>query len=193
MFVCLLSGFLVGPLEGFADVWSSSFFIHVYGLSETVAASLPSAIFLGMCFGGPILSLIADKTKSYLGTTVAAGLIMAIIFTTLIMGIMPVAMITPAFALVGICCAYQIIAIYKASTYVSQGAMGLTTAVANMIIMSFGYPFHATIGSIVNAMGGISNATALMYGISVIPAALFIGSIGFIFVAIHDRMQGTVK
>ena len=187
--VCILSGFMVGPLEGFADVWSCAFFTYVYGLTQTVATSLPSAIFLGMCFGGPILSLIADTTKSYLGTTAIAGLVMALIFTILVAGIMPVVIISPAFFIVGICCAYQIIAIYKASTYVSPQAMGLTTAVANMIIMSFGYPFHATIGYMVNSMGGIYNAQALIYGISIIPVMLVIGSAGFIVVAVHDRMQ----
>lgn len=188
MLVCVLSGCLVGPLEGFADVWSSAFFTHVYGLTEAVAASLPSAIFLGMCFGGPVLSLIADKTKSYLGTTAVAGLIMSVVFITLVAGVMPVAVMMPAFFVVGICCAYQIIAIYKASTYVKTEAIGLATAVANMIIMSFGYPFHASIGFIVNNMGGSSNAHALKCGISIIPVTLVIGSIGFILFAVYDRM-----
>ena len=64
--------------------------------------------------------------------------------------------------LVGICCAYQILAIYKASTYVREEVAGLTTAVANMIIMIFGYAFHATIGAVVNAMGGPNNSKALL-------------------------------
>ena len=76
---------------------------------------------------------------------------------------------TISFLIVGVCCAYQIIAIYKASTYVPEYVSGLTTAVANMIIMSFGYIFHTIMGLVVNAYGGVDTAQSFVYGISVIP------------------------
>jgi len=52
--ICCLAGLMVGPLEGFADVWGSEFLQRVYGFDTTMAASIPSAIFVGMCFGAPI-------------------------------------------------------------------------------------------------------------------------------------------
>lgn len=186
--VCILSGLLVGPMEGFADVWATVFLRQVYGFGETIAVSLPSAIYFGMGFGGTLLSLIAEKTRSYLVTIAIAGFIMMASFIALVSGTMSLQVMGVVFVIVGICCGYQIIAIYKASTYVKAEVIGLTTAVANMIIMFFGYLFHTTIGFTVDTMGGIGSTQALIYGISVIPIALAIGSIGFIAVALHDRI-----
>lgn len=177
--VCLFAGMLVGPLEGFADVWAAEFLKEVYGFDTNVASTLPSMIFVGMCFGAPVLSLIAEKTGSYLGAIIGAGVSMTAIFMALILGYFTVDTMTISFLIVGVCCAYQIIAIYKASTYVPDYVSGLTTAVANMIIMSFGYIFHTIIGLVVNAYGGTDVAQGFVYGISVIPIALGIGSIGF--------------
>ena len=58
---CIFAGMMVGPLEGFADVWGTAFLKQVYGYDGALAASIPSMIFIGMCFGAPVLSLIAEK------------------------------------------------------------------------------------------------------------------------------------
>lgn len=177
--ICLFAGMLVGPLEGFADVWAAEFLKEVYGFDGPLASYLPSMIFVGMCFGAPVLSLIAEKTGNDLGSIIGAGVVMTAIFIALVLGYFTVDSMTISFLIVGVCCAYQIIAIYKASTYVPEYVSGLTTAVANMIIMSFGYVFHTIIGFVVNAYGGTDSALGFVYGISVIPVALGMGSIGF--------------
>ena len=187
--ICALAGLMVGPLEGFADVWGTAFLKHVYGFEGNVAASLPSAIFLGMCFGAPILSLIAEESRSYLGTIIASGIVMAISFFALITGKIPVTGISVMFVIVGVCCAYQIIAIYKASTYVKEHVVGLTTAIANMVIMIFGYFFHAIIGWIVSTSGGSANSTALLNGVIVIPVALTLGVLGFTVIVIKEKKK----
>lgn len=179
--ICVLSGLMVGPLEGFADVWGSEFLKRIYGLEGTQAASLPSIIFMGMCFG-PILSLIAEKTN-YLATIVGAGCVMIASFFAILTGTLSIPFLTVIFFMVGVCCAYQILSIYYASTFVSERVTGLTTAVANMIIMTFGYFFHALIGWMINYFGGIESNTAFLYGIAIIPVALIIGVVGLIMLA----------
>jgi predicted MFS family arabinose efflux permease len=189
--VCFLAGLMVGPLEGFADVWGTEFLKRVYGFDTSFAASAPSLIFVGMCFGAPLLSLIAEKTDYYFGTIIVSGVIMAASFFALVGGYATMMSINISFICVGICCAYQILAIYKASTYAKPSVAGLTTAVANMIIMTFGYLFHAVIGAVINNMGGIENARAFTYGIAVIPLALTIGTAGFMVYAIVQNMKYT--
>lgn len=186
---CLFAGFMVGPLEGFADVWGAAFLHGVYGFNLEVAASLPSMIFLGMCFGGPILSLIAERVHSSLLVIMGAGLAMALCFFALLFGTLSTAAITFSFLLVGVCCAYQILAIYKASTYVREGVAGLTTAVANMIIMIFGYAFHTVIGKVVSLFGGAASPEALFYGMMAIPVALSIGVVGYTFLFIKEKRE----
>ncbi|MCW8398039.1 MFS transporter [Legionella sp. PATHC038] len=190
--LCLFAGLMLGPLEGFSDVWGSGFLKQVYGLNTSTANYLPSMIFIGMCFGSPILSLIAEKTGYYLGTIIAAGITMFVIFTLLIAGKLTVSTITISFILVGMCCAYQILAIYKVSTFVPEHLAGLTTAIANMIIMIFGYAFHSLIGFVINANGGIREANAFVYGVGVIPVTLAMGVIGFLFLTYREN-YGTAK
>lgn len=184
---CIFAGLMVGPLEGFADVWGAEFFRKVYNFDNNVASSLPSMIFIGMCFGAPVLSLIAEKTNNYIGTIVFAGIAMAAIFTILIFNKLSTNAISFSFIIVGICCAYQILAIYKASTYVADNVVGLTTAIANMIIMIFGYFFHSIIGMIIKIYSNESSSEAFIYGIGIIPVALLIGSAGFITLSYKNR------
>ena len=191
---CICAGLMVGPLEGFADVWGTAFLKQVYGFDGTLAASLPSMIFIGMCFGAPLLSIIAEKAGSYLATIVGAGVGMAVSFGLMLAWHLSSGMLSLSFVIVGICCAYQILAIYKASTYVREQVAGLTTAVANMIIMVFGYAFHTAIGAIVNAMGGANAPLALLYGVAVIPAALSLGTAGFALLYFQEkRAQNRIK
>lgn len=185
--LCCFAGLMLGPLEGFSDVWGAGFLKQVYGLNSATANYLPSMIFLGMCFGSPILSLIAEKTGYYLGTIIAAGITMCLVFTALVAGILTVSSITVSFIIVGMCCAYQILAIYIVSTYVPENLAGLTTAIANMIIMIFGYGFHTVIGYLINEHGGIREAGAFVYGIGVIPATLAMGVIGFSIIAYREK------
>ncbi len=185
---CIFAGLMVGPLEGFADVWGTVFLKQVYGFEGTLAASMPSMIFVGMCFGAPVLSLIAEKAGSYLAIIIAAGVTMAACFALLLIWQLPTGILTFNFTVVGVCCAYQILAIYKASTYVREEVVGLTTAVANMIIMIFGYVFHSVIGGVINAMGGPSTSQALIYGTAVIPITLSLGTGGFVLLFIRERI-----
>lgn len=184
---CCFAGCMVGPLEGFADVWGSAFLEQVYGLNSGVAKSLPSMIFVGMCFGAPVLSMLAEKTGNYMACIIGAGSLMWMVFCALILQMLNVPQISISFIIVGICCSYQILAIYKASTYVPERVVGLTTAVANMIIMSFGYAFHSIIGYVVNVNGGPKVSQALIYGLSVLPLSLSIGVLGFALLIFQEK------
>ena len=184
---CLFAGLMVAPLEGFADVWATAFLKNVCGLDGNLSASLPSIIFIGMCFGSPLLSFIGDKVGNYLGTVVGAGIAMAVSFILLLASPQSHLSISLNFVVVGIACAYQILAIYKISTYVREQIAGLTTAIANMIIMVFGYVFHTIMGKVIDQTGGASSPDAVVYGISVIPVALCIGTVGYLFMMFHER------
>lgn len=191
LITCFCAGLMVGPLEGFADVWGSSFLKSVYSYDSSYAAYLPSMMFMGMCFGSVVLVLIAEKTNSYSGSIIGAGLIMFSFFILLLLKWLNSSTMFFGFILVGVCSAYQIIAIYKASTYVPERLVGITTTIANMIIMTSGYVFHSVIGAVVESFGGIASNSALIAGASVIPLTLLFGVLGFITLAILDKTKRT--
>jgi len=187
LWTCLFAGMMVAPLEGFADVWATVFLKQVCGLDASLSASLPSLIFIGMCFGAPFLSLVAERLRNYLLTIAATGIFMMVGFVFLLGYPQSSMGISVNFTIVGICCAYQVLIVYKVSTYVREQIAGLTTAIANMIIMAFGYVFHTIIGKVIDSTGGILDAKAISYGVSVVPISLCIGAGGFIFMLIQER------
>ncbi len=183
--ICFFAGLMVGPLEGFADVWGPTFLKTVYGIEPTVAAGLPSMMFFGMCFGGPILSKIAEKTGRTLLVVWASAVLMCLAFIALLVTSITPAVMSVLFFGIGILCAYQILAIAQASVIVPSSAAGLTSAVANMIIMMFGYLFHTVIGVIVHAFD--MSADGLIWGVSVIPVGLFMAAVGYLFLLPKGR------
>ncbi len=185
---CAFAGLMVGPLEGFADVWGATFLKQVYGYSNGMADSLPSMIFIGMCFGSPLLNLIAERIGN-LVAIIASGLVMAVSFVWMMYWPLSPTVASAIFVIVGVCGAYQILAIYKASTYAREEVAGLTTAVANMIIMIFGYGFHTVMGSTIEWMGGPNVSEALVYGVAVIPVALCLGTAGFAFLLMLESRE----
>lgn len=193
--ICLLAGLMVGPLEGFADVWGTEFLRTVYSLGDNLATSLPSFIYLGMLFGAPVLSLIADKTRAYFTIIILSAMIMGIGFVCILLKIGNITFLSILLSIIGVMCAYQILAIYKASTYVAEKLVGLTTAVANMIIMMFGYVFHSAIGFLMSRYWDgtmlndtpVYNAHAFSMSLSVIPCALFVGAVGFIWIVCVEQ------
>ena len=199
--VCLFAGLMVGPLEGFADVWGKEYLKSVYHLSEAVAASLPSLIFLGMCFGSPVLSWITAKTKAYFGFIILSALVMGLAFIFLLTGEVPVKWLSALLDIVGLFSAYQLLAIYLASSFVGERLVGLTTACANMIIMTFGYVFHSAIGKIMSASwsgrmmsDGVPyyDPAAYTQGLMVIPAGLLLASVGYIFLASQVKKRKAI-
>lgn len=188
MMICIFSGFLVGPMEGFADAWGSEYLKQVYRFEPKTANFLTSMIYIGMCFA-PILSRIGEKTGNYLGTITGAAFIMFTVYALLILGLLSTQTISIGFFIVGICCAYQVLAIYQVTTYVPPNIVGLTSAVANMVIMGFGYLFHTTIGLIVKFMTQYGHADAYSVAIGIIPVTLLIGSIGFLTVTCRSKTR----
>lgn len=194
---CMLAGLMVGPLEGFADVWGKQYLMTTYGLSNNVAATMPSFIFLGMCLGSTIMSLLADKTKAYYELIILSALGMGFIFSALLLGWFTLSIMGLAFGMVGILCAYQILVIYKVSTYVPTHLVSLTTAIANMIIMLFGYVFHSLIGKIMSLFWDgsmidktpVYSSAAFGYALSVIPIGLMIAAVGFTYIYLRQKTK----
>lgn len=187
LLVCLLGGMMVGPLEGFADVWGKEFLKSTMGFDNHLASGLPSYIFFGMCFGAPIITYFADKFRSYYAFIIASAIIMASSFIWIFSTTFTPLELKILFSVIGIMCVYQMLVIYLASTFVDETVVGLTTACANMIIMLFGYLFHRIIGKVMdmNWDGSLIEGVRVyspetfVQGLSIIPIGLIIGAIGF--------------
>ena len=121
---------------------------------------------------------------------------MAIIFIVILLKLVEVQKIMALmFFMVGIFSGYQVLTVYLSTTYVKEGVIGLTTAIINMIVMSFGYLFHSVIGKTLDltwdglVVEGIKvySPNSYIYGISVIPVCLVVGGVGFFWLSNKNK------
>ncbi len=187
LIMSILAGLMIAPLEGFADAWGTAFIKIIYGVDRNTADSIVSSILTGMCIGSILLPYLAEKFKSSYGTTLIAGILMAFCFAILLTGLGSTPILYAICIVIGIGSAYQVVIISHISTYVKMQLSGMAAAVSNMIVMAFGYLFHKTIASVIENNPDtmvvdsipVYSYDAYLYGISVIPVALSIASIGF--------------
>ncbi|MBP6218829.1 MAG: MFS transporter [Oligoflexales bacterium] len=198
LLLCFVAGLFVGPLEGFADVWGVQFLKTFHEIPAGLASGLPSWIFIGMGIGGPLLSLIAEKSGDYVRVVLAVSFLMLSSFILLLTVKMSVVVLSALFLLIGIGCAYQILMIYQVSTRVEERLKGLSSVVSNMIIMIFGYVFHTSIGKCVEHFAGSQELSAfqdqrsLSLAISVIPLALSVGWLALLYWYVFKSKRGRV-
>ncbi|MDP2193418.1 MAG: MFS transporter, partial [Alphaproteobacteria bacterium] len=143
--VSLASGFLVGPLEGYADAWLTQSLTDIYGLSTLVASNGTSLVFLSLAIGYLAINWVVDR----LGTDQAvalSGVMMLLAFVAIMSGGIPLWAIPIALFVLGFFSAYQVPAIYRVIKFIPPEATSLVSAIANMIIMVFGSYFHSIIG-----------------------------------------------
>jgi sugar phosphate permease len=194
--VSLLSGLMVGPLEGFADAWGVPFLQTVYGLDQANAQFLPSLIFFGFGFGAPVIGYLGEKYKKPYTILIISALCMALIFIgMLLFKLQNIVFLYTLMITIGVLCAYQIFMIFINTRVVAPHLVGISSSFTNMVMMSFGLFFHAGIGWIMvrNWDGQTANsipiysADAYTWGLTLIPIALVIAFIGFVFIKPKDE------
>ena len=201
LFTSLFAGLMVGPVEGFADAWGSVFLINVYGIDKISANALVLSIFLGMSAGCVILPYITDKTGYYFGVTIVSGVAMVLCFVYLLSGVASINNLDYICIIIGIFSAYQVVILAKIATFVSEERSGMAGAVANMIIMAFGWFFHNSIGLTLDGSwdGVISdgvkqyNNDAFIESISIIPTAMIVAIIGLSAIAITTLIKARTQ
>jgi predicted MFS family arabinose efflux permease len=192
---------MVGSLEGFSDAWSIPFFEQIYGMTSTESTLAVSFVFIGMCFGGPILALAASAIRSANGMVCITGIATILIFLMLFYG--PILSFTQSSILMfilGILCCYQVLVFSVVSSYVSPKSAGLAIAITNCINMSFGHFFHVIIGNTIECSwdGAVLESGAARYSLdafitslSIIPVCCVVGVIGFAILAITDAKKSS--
>ncbi|MCF8494261.1 MAG: MFS transporter [Rickettsiaceae bacterium] len=197
LLIGVAGGLMVGPLEGFADVWAIPFFSQIFAMSKNESRTITSFIYIGMCFGGPLLALIANFLRSTNFMIFLTGTFTIIVF--LILFYLPPLSLTNSAILMfflGICCCYQVLVFTVVSSQVEPSSAGLAIAVTNCINMSFGHLFHSVIGNAlqnnwngaVNESGSaIYTADNFIYALAIIPICCFVGQLGFAFLSLRSK------
>ncbi|QKX01994.1 MFS transporter [Wolbachia endosymbiont of Dirofilaria (Dirofilaria) immitis] len=188
--ISFFSSLMIGPLEGFADGWARTFLCEVYKVTEDLASSLSSFIFIGFGAGVFFLAFLLERYPSrHYEVIITCSLAMLVSFILLFMQSGGLYIVLPALLIIGFASGYQVITIYKAISYITNNLVGLATAVSNMIIMMFGYFFHIGIAKIVNFYwdktliqgNPVYGPELLIKAMSVIPICLLLAVFGFLW------------
>ncbi len=186
----ICGGLMVGSLEGFADVWSISYFQQIYGFSVHESINSTFTLYIGMCAGGPVLAYCGDKIKSPNIIIFITGILVAAIFLLFFTIDNPsFFVISVIMFILGILCSYQVLVFTTVSDLVSKKISGLAIAIINCINMSFGYLFHGVISYLIQTnWSGASSANntplydqgTFVYSLAIIPILCLIGATGFL-------------
>ncbi|WDM85788.1 MFS transporter [Ehrlichia sp. JZT12] len=193
--ISLFAGFMVGPLEGFADGWVTAFLREVGNIDKETAALLPSVIFIGLCFGAFVLPYMVDKSFNTWNIIIVSAAGMMLSFLALFINSSSVILVTVLFIVIGFFSSYQIVATCQVLRYVGDNVVALTTAVNNMIVMIFGYFFHTAISFVIdfNWDGKMIDAepvytkALMLKSMIFIPGGLLIGLLGFLCLKYKDE------
>lgn len=77
-YIACYGGFVFSPIAVFGGLWGNEFLITAHHVSTTTAASLLSAMFLGLAAGAPIISLLATYFDSKKVLMVLSALVSAV-------------------------------------------------------------------------------------------------------------------
>lgn len=142
--------FMVGSLEGFADVWGVPYLMQAYELSKPDAAFLVSFIFFGMLFGGPLLAYLSKKISDYV-LIALCGLGICLLFTLIIsQAISNWWVLALSLFAVGLFCCYQVVVFSAGSKLVEVKYLSIGIAFLNCMNMFGGSLFHTLIGRIMD-------------------------------------------
>jgi len=182
---------MVGPLEGFADVWGVPYLMEVCSLGKADASFITSLIFTGMIMGGPILAYLSEKLKAPYLIIASCGILMAALFAIMLLshGNLSYVAISVMMFFVGILCCYQVLIFSMGASSVSPETRNVAIAFLNCINMLGGVFFHTVIGSLMDTFWTgkvlenqrVYEAVSYEYAIWVVPMAAFLGGIVFLF------------
>jgi predicted MFS family arabinose efflux permease len=191
----LCGGLMVGPLEGFADLWGIKYLTQIHGLSYSEAAFGITLIFIGLGIGTPILGFITKNITDLRKVIICSGIALLILLLTLFSGLELEGWVIYIICLfIGIFSAYQIVVFTLATNLATAEIMSVATAIVNMTIMIFGFIYHAAIGYMLDIFFVSSDTNMLVYtnyayqcSFAVILLGIILGVIGFYNIVIPAK------
>jgi MFS family permease len=187
LYIGLCTGLMVGPLEGFADLWGMNYLVQIHHLTATEATYSISLIFIGLGIGCPTFGYLSNRIDSYTKVIAYIGILMLITITTLFYASgLNLSMIYIACFVIGVLSSYQILSFVIVQKMESATNISISIALLNMMIMVFGFIYHSLIGFILDTFFISSTVNTLIYGVdayqaafSVILVGIIIGAVGF--------------
>lgn len=150
--ILALYGMLMyAPITVIGIAWGTPFIREYYDISETLAVSIVSTMFLGAALGSPIVAFISDMLKNRRLPMVLGGVTSLLVWATVIFipGI-PLAIMYVLFFCGGIAYTFKTLSFASICDVLPRELSGTSIAFVNMVVMATGIIFHPLIGHLMD-------------------------------------------
>lgn len=194
---------MYAPITIIGIAWGVPFIEKYYKISDTLAASVVSVMFLGAAIGSPLVAFISDialkkrRMPMLLGALCSALIWSCIIFVHNI----PLALMYVLFFCGGVAYTFKTLSFASICDIMPRNLSGTSTAFVNMIVMTTGIIFHPLIGNMIDyhwdkTMIGNSPVYSLgdyRFALIIIPMSAILAMIILIFLRESHPEANTIK
>lgn len=150
-FVAIFGMLMYVPITTIGIAWGVSFVEHANNVTETVAASVISAMFLGAAIGSPVFAFTSDilrkrKLPMLVGTIITT-IVWLVIF---LVSDIPLIYMYGLFFIAGFAYTAKTLTFASICEVMPLNMSGVSLAFVNMIVMTTGIIFHPVIGWLID-------------------------------------------
>lgn len=194
---------MYAPITIIGIAWGVPFIQKAYNISEMLAASVVSTMFLGAAVGSPLAAFISDiimknrRVPMFLGSFVAA----MVWATVLLVPNIPLTAMYALFFCGGIAYTFKTLTFACICEIMPRSFSGTSIAFVNMIVMSTGIIFHPAIGNLIDYSwnGTMLNGSPLYsiddyrFALLIIPCCVMLSGILLLFMRESHPEASIVK
>ena len=188
------------PITVIGVVWGVSFVRTTEGVSDVVAASVVSTMFLGAALGSPVFAYLSDFIHSRRFPMALGSLVTSFIWFIVFLADVPLYMLYVLFFIAGFTYTAKCLSFASICEVMPLNMSGVSIAFVNMVVMSTGILFLPILGALIDwhwdgtMFNGIPmyDASDYSFALLVIPIALIISFILTLFMKeTHPDHQAT--
>ena len=173
------------PITIIGVAWGVPFVERLMGVSEFVAASVVSTMFLGAAFGSPAWAFLSDHIKSRRIPMIIGAAITSVIWIVIIFVSVPLHVLYVLFFIAGFSYPAKSLTFASICETMPVHMSGVSVAFINMIVMATGILFHPLTGKLINGhwSGAMRNGVPYysvgdyQFALMVIPASLAMATV----------------
>lgn len=200
--VALYGMLMYVPITIIGIAWGVPFLEKYYQISDAMAASVVSVMFLGAAIGSPLSAIISDSLKNRRLPMILGAVMSAIIWSSVVfIENIPLSIMYALFFFGGIFYTFKTLSFASICEIMPRSFSGVSIAFVNMIVMTTGIIFHPLIGNLIEhhwdgAVEGtipVYSLSDYKFGLIVIPISMVLSTIIIMFMRESHPESSIVK
>ena len=138
------------PITTIGVVWGVSYVGHAAATSETLAASVVSAMFVGAAIGSPAFAFLSDYLKRRKLPMLIGTIVTTLVWLVIFLGDFSLSWLYGLFFIAGFAYTAKVLTFASIVESMPINMSGVSLAFVNMIVMTTGIIFHPVIGFLID-------------------------------------------